>query len=93
MISIAIGKNAYRKTDRHFCIIGALSISYLHAPPPWPSPPRMTLPHLLLPGLRVDVRVNLRGEDAFVPQHLLHNAEVGAVFDEVRREGMPERVR
>ena len=53
----------------------------------------MMLPHLLLPGLRVDVRVNLCGEDAYVAQHLLHNAEVGAVFDEVRREGMPERVR
>ena len=50
MITSAIGKNAYRKIDRHFCVIGALSISYLHAPPPWPSPPRMMLPHLLLPA-------------------------------------------
>ena len=39
------------------------------------------------------MRVNLGGGDAFVSEHLLHGAEVGAALDEVRGEGVPERVR
>ncbi len=39
-----------------------------------------------VPGGGVDVRVNLCREDAFVPQHLLHNAEVGAVFSKMSGE-------
>ena len=46
-----------------------------------------------VPGLGVDVGVDFGGEDGLVAQHFLDYAEVGAVFDEVRREGMPERVR
>ena len=39
------------------------------------------------------MRVNLCGSDTFVAEHLLHGAEVGAAFDEVRSEGVPEGVR
>ena len=39
------------------------------------------------------MRVNLRGGDAFVAKHLLHGAEVGAAFDEVCGERVPEGVR
>ena len=39
------------------------------------------------------MRVNLRGGDAFVAEHLLHGAEVGTAFDEVRGERMAEGVR
>ena len=39
------------------------------------------------------MRINLRGGDAFVTEHLLHGAEVGAAFDEVRSEGVAESVR
>lgn len=46
-----------------------------------------------LPGAAVDVGVEFGGEDAFVPEHFLHDAQVCAVFDEVRRKGMPEGMR
>ena len=41
----------------------------------------------------VQMRVNFGGGDAFMAEHLLHGAEVGTAFDEVRGEGVPERVR
>ncbi len=41
----------------------------------------------------VQMRVNLSGGDAFMAEHFLHGAEVGAAFDEVRGEGVTERVR
>ena len=36
-----------------------------------------------LPRGGVDVGIDLRREDGFVPEHLLHDAQVGAVLDEV----------
>ena len=45
-----------------------------------------------LPGGGVDVGVDLGGEDGFVAEHFLDDAEVGAVFDEVGREGVAEGV-
>ena len=46
-----------------------------------------------LPGGGVDVGVDFRGEDGFVAEHFLDDAEVGAVLDEVRGEGVTEGVR
>ena len=46
-----------------------------------------------LPGGGVDVRVDLGREDGLVSQHFLYDAQVGAVLDEVRREGVAEGVR
>src|SRR6266850_2217844 len=43
--------------------------------------------------LAIDVRVDLRGRDVGVTEHLLHRPEVGAVLEEMRGEGMPENVR
>ena len=40
----------------------------------------------------VQMRVYLGGGDAFMAEHFLHGAEVGAALDEVRGEGVPERV-
>src|SRR5688572_28618241 len=42
--------------------------------------------------LAVDVRVDLRGGDVLVAEHLLHGAEVGASFQQVRGEGVAEDV-
>lgn len=39
-----------------------------------------------------DVRVDHRGADVGVAQELLNGADVGAVLEEVRGEGMPEGV-
>src|SRR5260370_6225257 len=39
-----------------------------------------------------DVRVNLGGRDIGVPQHSLHAAQVGAAFEEMRGETMPQHV-
>lgn len=41
----------------------------------------------------VQMRVNFRRGDAFMAEHLLHGAKVGAAFDEMCGEGVPERVR
>ena len=41
----------------------------------------------------IQVRVNLRGGDAFVAEHLLYSAKVGAALDEVCGEGVAERMR
>src|ERR1700722_2749840 len=37
--------------------------------------------------------VDLRGRDACMPEQLLDDAEVGAAFEQMGRERMPERVR
>lgn len=39
------------------------------------------------------VRVALRRAEVGVPEHLLNGAEVGATFEQVRREGVAEKVR
>ena len=41
----------------------------------------------------VQMRVDFRSRDTFMSEHLLYGAEVGAAFDEVRGEGVAERVR
>ncbi len=53
----------------------------------------MVLQDGALPGGGVDVRVDFRGEDRLVAEHFLHDAQVGAVLDEVRGEGVAEGVR
>ena len=45
-----------------------------------------------LPGGGVDVGVDFGGEDGFVAEHFLDDAEVGAAFDEVGGEGVAEGV-
>ena len=52
----------------------------------------MMLQYRGLPGGGVDVGVDFGGEDGFVAEHFLDDAEVGAVFDEVGREGVAEGV-
>ncbi len=47
----------------------------------------------LLELLAGDVRVELRGAEARVAEHLLHGAEVGSTVEEVRCRGVPEGVR
>src|SRR5262249_55583591 len=42
---------------------------------------------------QVDVRVALGGGEARVPEQLLDGAQIGARAEEVRREGMAQRVR
>ena len=59
----------------------------------WRLSPRMMLQDRGLPGGGVDVGVDLGGEDEFVAEHFLDDAEVGAVFDEVGGEGVAEGVR
>src|SRR5690349_2386901 len=57
------------------------------------SSPRMKLLiHALQPRPR-DVRVDLRRGDVGVAEHHLHAAQVGAVLEQVRGEGMPQYVR
>ena len=41
----------------------------------------------------VEMGIDFGGGDAFVPQHLLHGAEVGATFHKVRGERVAEGVR
>ena len=54
--------------------------------------PGMMLEDGGLPGGGVDVGVDLGGEDGLVAEHFLDDTEVGAVLDEVRREGVAEGV-
>lgn len=44
-------------------------------------------------ALAINMGVNLRGRDALMAEEKLHGTEVGAAFEEVRREGVAERVR
>jgi hypothetical protein len=46
-----------------------------------------------LQPLAIDVRVDLGGGNVGVAQKHLHGAKVGAVLQQVRREGMPDDVR
>src|SRR5450830_1247886 len=41
----------------------------------------------------VDVRVDLRGRDVYVAEHLLHRPQIRASFQQVRRERMTESMR
>ena len=51
---------------------------------------RVVDPHELI---GVDVSVPLRGGQTHVPQKLLNGAQIGAGLEQVRGEGMPQRVR
>ena len=42
---------------------------------------------------RIDVRVDLRGGDARMAEHLLHLPQVGAAGQQVRGKAVPQRVR
>ncbi len=53
----------------------------------------MELPDDLAQPLAIDVRVDLRGGDVGVPEEFLHHAKVRATHDQVRGEGMAQRVR
>src|SRR3954465_1219864 len=58
----------------------------------WWSGPRVKL---LVNGaqvLAVDVRVNLRGRDVDMTQHLLHRPEIRAAFQQMRGERMAQRM-
>src|SRR5450830_2065668 len=41
----------------------------------------------------VDVRVDLRGRDVYVAEHLLHRPQIRAPFQQVRRERMAQSMR
>jgi hypothetical protein len=43
--------------------------------------------------LAIDVRVDLRRRDVGMPKHFLDRAQVRAAFEQMRREGMSERMR
>ena len=47
----------------------------------------------LLHALSGDVSINLRGGNIRMAQQQLHDAQIGAVVDEVGREGVAQRVR
>ncbi len=47
----------------------------------------------LLQPLARDVRVNLRGRDVRMAEQQLHDAQVGAVVQQVRRERVAQRMR
>ncbi len=53
---------------------------------------RMVFEDFAVPGGGVDVGVDFGGGDAFVAEHFLDKAEVGAALDEVGREGVAEGV-
>lgn len=53
----------------------------------------MVLYNLTAEHVTVDVGIYFRGGDAFVPQHALDGAQVGAAFQQVGGERMPERMR
>lgn len=46
-----------------------------------------------LPGRLADMGIDLGGENAFVPQHFLHDTEIGTVLYEMRGERVAEGVR
>ena len=47
----------------------------------------------LLQPLARDVRVDLRGRDVGMAEQQLHDAQIGAVVEEVRRERVAQHVR
>ena len=53
----------------------------------------MKLPVDGLQPLLIDMRVNLRGRNVGMPEHLLDDAQIGAVAEQVRGKTMTEQVR
>ena len=60
--------------------------------PPEGLGPGMVLGVHLPQSRAVDVRVDLRGGDVGVTQHLLHDAQIGPAREQVRCEAVPEHV-
>ena len=56
-------------------------------------PLRMVVKDVLHPLVGGDVGVDFGGEDAFVAEHLLYNAEIGTVFHQVGGKGVAQGVR
>src|SRR5207302_10501789 len=54
---------------------------------------RMKLSMHCLQPLLIDVRINLRRRDVGVPKHLLTDAQIGAIAQQVHREPVPEHMR
>lgn len=54
---------------------------------------RQVFKDLLAQKTAVDVRVKLRGADAFVAQHGLNGTQVGSPFEQMRGKGVAQRVR
>ena len=52
----------------------------------------MMFKNVLHPLTGTDVGVDFGGEDAFVAEHLLHHAQVCAVFHQVGGKGVAERM-
>src|ERR1700687_3019447 len=57
------------------------------------SSPRVMLAMERLEALARDVGVDLRGRNVRMPEEELHHAQIGAVIDEVRREGVAQSMR
>src|SRR6266436_1114572 len=55
--------------------------------------PGMKLPMNSFEPLLIDMRVDLRGRNIGVAEHLLNNPQIGAVPEQMRRETMPEKMR
>ena len=43
--------------------------------------------------ISIEMGIDLGGGDGRMAEHLLHSAQIGATFDEMRGEGMAEAVR
>ena len=54
---------------------------------------RMMVQDSLLPSLGVDVGVDLGSHYGFVPEHLLHRTQVGAILNKMSGEGVAEGMR
>lgn len=64
---------------------------------PFPGVPVPLYPEVLFERMAqvvaVEVRIDLGGEDAFMPEHLLYLPDAGAPFEQVRGKRVPERMR
>jgi hypothetical protein len=52
----------------------------------------MKLPMHSFKPLLVDMRIDLRGGNIGVAQHLLNDSQIGAVPEQMRRETVPEKM-
>ena len=53
----------------------------------------MKLPVHRFQSLLIHVRINLRGGNVGVPEHLLNDPQISAVAQKMRRETVPQQVR
>jgi hypothetical protein len=54
--------------------------------------PRVKLPMHSFQPLLIDVRIDLRGGNIGMPQHLLDDSQIGAVPEQMRRETVSKKV-